>query len=115
MTDFDASAIDQLRPFGAPLVQQMIDLFRESVPPRIDAARAAAEAGDHDGVRDAMHSAKGAAGQVGAMALQRSCIAAESAARANAPTGELRALVAHVARELERAIEWLGTVRERAG
>jgi HPt (histidine-containing phosphotransfer) domain-containing protein len=115
MTDFDASALDQLRPFGAALVEQMIDLFLSTVPPRIDAARAAADAGDHEGVREAMHSAKGAAGQVGAMALQRSCMAAEAAARARVPGEELRALVGHAARDMERAVEWLGTVRGRAG
>ncbi|HEY0994906.1 MAG TPA: Hpt domain-containing protein [Gemmatimonadaceae bacterium] len=115
MTDFDASAIDQLRPYGAALVAQMIDLFLDTVPPRIDAARAAAGAGDHEGVREAMHSAKAAAGQVGAVALQRSCTAAEAAARARVPAEELQALVGHAARDMERAVEWLGTARGREG
>ncbi len=39
MTDFDAGAIDPLRPFGAARAQRTIKLSSESVPTRIAAAR----------------------------------------------------------------------------
>jgi HPt (histidine-containing phosphotransfer) domain-containing protein len=55
---------------GQPFVQEMIDLFLESTPPRLQAARAGLAAGDLAAVELAAHSTKSAAANLGADELQ---------------------------------------------
>lgn len=83
----DRAAIERLRRFGGEkLVAQMIDLFVSTGRERLDAARAAAAAGDCPGVQRPFHALKSSAGQLGAVLLQALCERGEMLAAQGAAT-----------------------------
>lgn len=55
---------------GRSLLTRMIDIFLENAPKRIEAARVGGESGDLEAVKEAMHSLKSSAGNLGAVGLQ---------------------------------------------
>lgn len=67
----DKTAIERLRRLGGDaFLAEMIDLFLENAPRRIEAAREADARRDFAGVRRAVHSLKSTAGNVGARRVQ---------------------------------------------
>ena len=73
----DPSALQELRSFsddgGPDLLGELIDIFLDDAPPRLDALRAAVQAGDATGTREAAHALKGACAQLGALFLSQLC------------------------------------------
>jgi HPt (histidine-containing phosphotransfer) domain-containing protein len=88
----DPGVIDSLRqltPPGEPdVLAEVLNLFLQEVPRRIERLRAGWTAGDAAEVYKAAHSLKGGAGNVGAMALHAVCRQIDEAAR----TGDLAAV-----------------------
>jgi HPt (histidine-containing phosphotransfer) domain-containing protein len=108
----DPAALDRLARFGgAKLLREMIRLFLEAAPARIDAARAAVKDRDVSGAEQALHSLKSSAAQLGAMRMQRLSQAGEERARAGSLTG-VPELVQELDDELTRVREWLTRARE---
>lgn len=70
---------------GAKLIAQMIDLFLDNAPQRINAARAAERTGDLNGVARAAHSLKSSAGYLGAAAVAELAARIEREASAENP------------------------------
>lgn len=67
----DKTAIERLRRLGGDaFLGEMIDLFLENAPRRIEAARQADAKRDFAGVQRAVHSLKSTAGNVGARRVQ---------------------------------------------
>lgn len=82
----DLPALDQKRlvsEFGddPAVLKELRDLFREHVPPLLDAIRSAHEASDCQAIARAAHSLKGAAATYGAMRLSEAGRAVERLAR----------------------------------
>jgi HPt (histidine-containing phosphotransfer) domain-containing protein len=110
----DPTALDRLKRFGgASLLGRMVDLFLVAAPGRIEAASAAAAAGDASGVELALHSLKSSSAQLGALRLQRLSAAGELRAREGSLDG-LGSLVVELEQELARVREWLTIAREGA-
>lgn len=64
----------QLTPPGEPdVLKELLTLFLEDVPARIEKLRAAWQAGDAVAVQRAAHSIKGSAGNIGATELYGVC------------------------------------------
>ncbi|MDB4906086.1 MAG: hypothetical protein JWO05_870 [Gemmatimonadetes bacterium] len=113
-TEIDAAAIERLQRFGGgKLLREMIALFIEHAPTRVQAARAGMDAGDADAVRMALHSLKSSAAQLGAMTLQDACARGEELARAGSLT-ELPAVVAEVEQESPRVLARLDAIRQES-
>ncbi len=87
------------------LLADMIGLFLEDAPRRLDRLQRAWKNGDHDGVAEAAHALKGMAGHFGAETLRRQAADLERAARAGqvdaAALERLNALTQAVIRYLE--------------
>jgi len=119
MTDisspFDPAALDRLVRFGGEkLLASMIDVFRSNGRERLDAARAALDAGDAAAAALAVHSLKSSAAQLGAMKLSGLCADAEVAARAERLeplAGSLPELVA----AYDDAVRWMSGRVARQG
>jgi HPt (histidine-containing phosphotransfer) domain-containing protein len=70
-SDLDQAALDRLRKLGGEkLLREMIDLFLQHSPGRVEAALAAESADDQPGISRAVHSLKSSAANVGAVALR---------------------------------------------
>jgi len=68
---FDESAITRLcQVGGTKLARQMISLFLDNAPKRIEAAQIAEKDGDLEAVQRLPHSLKSSAGNIGARSLQ---------------------------------------------
>lgn len=95
-------SLRQLTPPGEPdVLAQVLHLFLEDAPLRIEKLRQAWGAGDATGVQRAAHSLKGSAGNLGANALLAVCRQIDEKARAGDLTGTERlthALVLEFAR-----------------
>jgi two-component system, sensor histidine kinase and response regulator len=77
-------ALRQLNQAGEPdVVQEVLTLFVSEAPSRIRAISAAVEAGDPEAVHRSAHTLKGAAGTIGAAALQAECLALEQMGKRN--------------------------------
>jgi HPt (histidine-containing phosphotransfer) domain-containing protein len=64
----------QLTPAGEPdVLSEVLQLFLQEVPPRIDRLRIAWQAGNIQEVHRAAHSLKGSAGNIGAQRLLKVC------------------------------------------
>lgn len=75
----DSAALARLERLGGKtLLRQMIALFLENAPQRLNAATQGAAAGDARGVERAAHSVKSMAANVGARRLQRLAEALEA-------------------------------------
>lgn len=111
----DEASLERLRRFGGgKLLTQMIALFLEAAPTRLEAARSGVERGDASAVEMALHSLKSSAAQLGALRMQRLCERGEHEARAgslaNAPD-----IVKALHDELPRVTEWLDKARSVEG
>ena len=84
----DQASLDRLRRFGGgKLLREMVSIFLETTPQRLDAARAGIGAGDAKSVEMALHSLKSSSGQLGALRMQRLCSAGEGRARQGSAEG----------------------------
>ncbi len=71
VNQFDETVLTRLHKLGGEtLVRRMIDLFLENAPKRVEAARLGDQDGDLEAVRQAVHSLKSTAGNLGAITLQ---------------------------------------------
>jgi HPt (histidine-containing phosphotransfer) domain-containing protein len=103
----DPEALERLRRFGGgKLLGEMVRLFLEAAPGRIDAARVGSEAGDAPATELALHSLKSSSAQLGAMRMQRLCGQGEQLAKAG-DLGIVGLLVADLEAEFQRVQEWL--------
>lgn len=88
MPVLDVSALDRLRHLNEPgqpdVVAEVLTIFCEDAPARLQAIAAAAHAGDGPAVQRAAHTMKGAAATIGASRLQRVCRDVEDLARRGA-------------------------------
>lgn len=92
------AAIDRLRRIGGQeFVVEMIDLFLENAPQRVEAAREALAAEDSKSLYRAAHSLKSTAGNLGARALQAAAERLEAKA-----TGTERAVLPELLEEMDR-------------
>ena len=108
----DAAALDRLKRFGGDkLLGEMIALYLEAAPGRIDAARAGAEGGDAAAAELALHSLKSSSAQLGAMRMQRLSEQGEVLARAG-DVARVGALVRELEAEFTRVHGWLTDVRK---
>jgi len=81
----DPAAPARLRRIGGErLLGEMIRLFETGAPARVAEARAAASAGDAEGMRATAHALKSTAGNLGLARLQAACRLAEAEAGAAA-------------------------------
>jgi len=89
----DRAALDAIRALdqggAAGLLQQVVQLYLESVPQLIAELRRAGAAGDASAVRNAAHSLKSSSANLGAARLAEMCKAIEQAARAGRLGGDL--------------------------
>lgn len=103
---FNSSALHRLRQLGGDhFLAEMIDLFLEYVPQRIEAALEAERSGDYPAVARAGHALQSTAGNLGVISLQSLAVAIEHEAR-----DKQRTRVRELLQELECAFE-----RARAG
>jgi len=97
----------QLTPPGEPdVLAQVLNLFLQEAPKRIDRLKAAYSVGDHAEVHRAAHSLKGSVGNIGARAMFLVCRDLDEQARAGDLTksGELVAALAHEFARVESEI-----------
>jgi HPt (histidine-containing phosphotransfer) domain-containing protein len=107
----DSSALERLRRFGgSKLLGEMIGLFLQAAPERVQGARAALKRGDTSEVERALHSLKSSAAQLGAMHLQRLSERGERLAKSE-KLDELPILMEALDTELVRVREWLTRAR----
>lgn len=116
MTDqgaFDPGALDRLHRIGGDqFVVEMIDLFLENAPQRLEAARAALAREDRGTLHRLVHSLKSTAATLGARSLESAATVAETWAK----RGDLEAmpsLLAALDREYGAAKEQLEAERDR--
>jgi HPt (histidine-containing phosphotransfer) domain-containing protein len=87
----DLEVIETLRQLDKPgersFLQEMIEIFFEDSPPRIEAMRSALDRGDAEGLTDAAHAMKGSCSNFGAHELEALCRQLESVARVGELTG----------------------------
>ena len=101
----DPDVVDRLRqltPPGDPdVLTQILHLFLDDVPKRIETLRAATAAGDAIAVQRTAHSLKGSSGNIGARALCEVCQQLDDGAKAG-DLARLRSLVESVVSEYAR-------------
>jgi HPt (histidine-containing phosphotransfer) domain-containing protein len=82
----DPVVLDTLRKLTMPgepdVLREVLQLFQEDVPGRLERLRQAVDEGDLVKAERAAHSIKGSAGNIGATALHDACRDVENAARA---------------------------------
>lgn len=91
---------------GVKLMGKMSALFFANAPLRLLAVEDGLAKGELDTAKNAAHSLKSSAGQMGAVELQRVCDELESACAVNDVDGA-RALLAAARGELPAAVEWI--------
>jgi len=96
---------------GEAFLRELVSLFFENAPARLEAARRAWAANDSAALAFAAHSLRSSSGQLGAAELQRACERLESLAEGGKMT-EAGAQLAHASTELVYATEWLGELIE---
>jgi len=100
----------QLTPPGEPdVLAQVLNLFLQETPKRIDRLKAACREGDPDEVHRTAHSLKGSVGNIGARAMFSVCRDLDDHARAGDLTksGELMAALAREYARVEAEIRRL--------
>jgi HPt (histidine-containing phosphotransfer) domain-containing protein len=106
----DLGVIDGLLDLGGPeLLAELIELFLDDAPRRLEALEVALASADQGGVRDAAHGLKSSAANLGAAILSRVCCDLESAAlRGDAPlTHQLGGAAASAYRDVDFALRRL--------
>lgn len=107
----DPDALARLERFGGrKLLHEMIALYLESAPDRLEAAAAGVAAGDAIAAENALHSLKSSSAQLGALKLSRLCETGEAIARGGSLTG-LAELIVDGRHELTAVERWLAGVR----
>jgi HPt (histidine-containing phosphotransfer) domain-containing protein len=103
----DPVALDRLRGLGGDqLVREMIDIFLEHTPTRIEAAFEGGEAGNLDAVVRAAHSLASSAGHLGAMGLKDVARRLEHEA-SDGHTQRISELLADLDAAFQQARTWL--------
>ncbi|MCB9898754.1 MAG: Hpt domain-containing protein, partial [Planctomycetes bacterium] len=69
----DASALDELREYGPEVLGELIDIFLEDTPNRLDELWKAVECGDAHGTEQNAHALKSSCAQLGALELSELC------------------------------------------
>lgn len=109
----DPAALERLfRIGGQEFVVEMIELFLEHAPQRLETARTALDAGDMTAVYRAAHSLKSTAANVGARGLQSAAERAEGRAAAE-DAQALSPLLEGMEHHYERVRPELETERDR--
>jgi HPt (histidine-containing phosphotransfer) domain-containing protein len=82
----DRVVLDSLRQLSEPgqpdVLQEVLNLFLNDAPSRLEAIEAAVTAGDARGLQRAAHTMKGSSGTIGASALQKVCLSLEQMGKA---------------------------------
>lgn len=108
----DVSALDRLKRFGGgKLLGEMIALFINAAPERIEAARTALSARDAKATEMALHSLKSSSAQLGAMRMQRLSEKGETLARTGS-LDDVEPLVQDLEQEYPRVQAWLEQSRD---
>lgn len=109
----DALTLDRLDELGGtPLLEEIFRLVLAHSPDKVSAARAGCESGDLTAVRQAAHSLRSSAGNVGALELAAAArrleeMALASPAAAPGPAAALLPELETLEREWARARGWL--------
>ncbi|MEO8335709.1 MAG: Hpt domain-containing protein [bacterium] len=107
----DEAALERLKRFGGgKLLGEMISLFLEAAPQRIDAALVGLAAKDVKATEMALHALKSSSAQLGAMRMQRLCERGEALARSGT-LENVAALVSSLEEEFPRVQSWLERAR----
>jgi PAS domain S-box-containing protein len=109
----DAAVIDGLRELddgGDGLLHEVIDLFLEETPPRLDAIAAAVGAGDTESLWRAAHALRSGAANLGAIRVVRLCDMLEKRGRAGLHDGAAE-LAAELRQAAEAALRGLQAIR----
>ena len=107
----DAAALERLKRFGGgKLLSEMITLFLEAAPERINAALAGLAANDVKATEMALHALKSSSAQLGAMRMQRLCERGEALARSGT-LENVALLVSSLEEEFPRVQTWLERAR----
>lgn len=107
----DEAALERLKRFGGgKLLGEMITLFLEAAPERINAALAGLAANDVKATEMALHALKSSSAQLGAMRMQRLCERGEALARSGT-LENVRGLVSSLEEEFPRVQSWLERAR----
>lgn len=110
----DMKAIERLHEWGGKrLVAQMIDLFLQQAPQRVDGLRQGLANGDVETVERSAHSLKSTAGNLGATELSDLAGKAESAA-SQRDLATVRSLLAGIEAEYARARDALAVMEGAA-
>lgn len=110
-TETDPEALERLRRFGgAKLLGDMITLFLEAVPQRLDAARRGLAHADARTVEHELHALKSSSAQLGALRMHRLSLEGETLAHAGTLDGASAILDALEAEQL-RVHAWLTAAR----
>jgi len=98
----DPETIEQLRFLEDDdqpnVVAELLTLFIEHAPPKLEALRAAADSGDLTALKRAAHSLKGSSANIGARGMQQICERLEHEVTADA-LADARSLVAQLGEE----------------
>jgi HPt (histidine-containing phosphotransfer) domain-containing protein len=92
----------------------LVKTFRQDVPSRLDALRAAAASGDPDDLAQAAHALKSSSGSVGAKRMYAVAASIEQAARAGRIDGA-QASIEQLAAEFARVMAAYGGIVKRSG
>ena len=107
----DEAALERLKRFGGgKLLGEMISLFLEAAPERINAALAGIAANDVKATEMALHALKSSSAQLGAMRMQRLCERGEALARSGT-LENVAGLVSNLEEEFPRVQSWLERAR----
>ncbi|MDB4890113.1 MAG: two-component hybrid sensor and regulator [Gemmatimonadetes bacterium] len=107
----DEAALERLKRFGGgKLLGEMISLFLEAAPERINAAKDGVVANDVKATEMALHALKSSSAQLGAMRMQRLCERGETLARSGT-LENVAGLVSSLEEEFPRVQSWLERAR----
>lgn len=107
----DEASLERLKRFGGgKLLGEMISLFLEAAPERINAALAGLAANDVKATEMALHALKSSSAQLGALRMQRLCERGEGLARSGT-LENVAGLVSSLQDEFPRVQSWLERAR----
>ena len=109
----ESSALKRLQEWGgAELRNQMIDLFFEHGPSRLEGVREGLDGGDLELAERSVHSLKSSAANLGAQAVQLASARIEELLEGGAD-GEARALLPELEEKFGKTVEALETLRRQ--
>jgi len=89
------------------LVKEMLEIFRDDTPLRIDALDEAVKANNREAMGDVAHAIKGASATIGAPKVRAIALALEMAGRKGVSEEEPQVLVVRLREEFQRALDAL--------